>query len=56
MRGYSLPNYGHYVAAHLPAGFIAPCLPTKTDTHSLKRERGAKNRPPKGEGGQDSEV
>jgi hypothetical protein len=36
MRGYS-PNYGHYVAyamlrmRALPAGFIAPCLPTKTD-------------------------
>jgi ATP-dependent DNA ligase len=27
-----VPNYGHYVAyATLPAGFIAPCLPTKTD-------------------------
>jgi bifunctional non-homologous end joining protein LigD len=27
-----VPNYRHYVAyAHPPAGFIAPCLPTKTD-------------------------
>jgi ATP-dependent DNA ligase len=27
-----VPNYGHYVAyAALPPGFIAPCLPTKTD-------------------------
>jgi ATP-dependent DNA ligase len=27
-----VPSYGHYVAyAYLPAGFIAPCLPTKTD-------------------------
>jgi ATP-dependent DNA ligase len=24
-------SYRHYVAAYSPAGFIAPCLPTKTD-------------------------
>ena len=31
MRGYS-PNYEHYLRMRaLPAGFIAPCLPTKTD-------------------------
>jgi hypothetical protein len=27
-----VPSYEHYVAcAHPPAGFIVPCLPTKTD-------------------------
>ena len=27
-----VPKYAHYVAyARPPAGFIAPCLPTKTD-------------------------
>jgi ATP-dependent DNA ligase len=25
------PNYGHMLQRTLPAGFIAPCLPTKTD-------------------------
>jgi hypothetical protein len=30
MRGV-VPNYGHMLQRTLPAGFIAPCLPTKTD-------------------------
>src|SRR6266478_2998088 len=27
-----VPNYGHMLERTLPAGFIAPCLPTKTST------------------------
>jgi hypothetical protein len=30
-RAAIVPNYRHMLQRSLPAGFIAPCLPTKTD-------------------------
>jgi hypothetical protein len=31
-RAAIVPSYGHMLERTLPAGFIAPCLPTKTST------------------------